>query len=450
MRFTVFLQVATQLTLCYSELDGNPTDTSWSDSYVHVHMSKTTGISAHSVTHYTFGHIAAVTTLQLLSAGTVDFNSWLSLVDQTLNANTPCTLGSVAAASADGQHSGAVQAGSVDKVVEVNTRNLDTTKTFSVCYSETGGYSNWADSGIRVSMSTVAVIQYGLPTRNMYSYNVIEATNRLPQVAGTVVTYVGDLGTAKWMSLVDSTLNSNNPCVEGSVAAAGADSIHSESIQGAAGTKEVTIPQSTLLSETKTFAICYADADGTTADSTWRDSYVRVMISKMRSLAAHSVTHLTDGHIPSLGSLVLTFTGTLSSTSFTSLVDSTLASSFPCFASSHAASEPDISHSGPYQAIANSLVMDTVILSTAKSYAVCFVETGGTISDTWTDSGIRLSVSALMSVEFYQPIRASTGRFTATNVIPQSTNIAMTYVGDLGTAKWMSLVDSTLTATILV
>merc|ERR1719446_1388530 len=123
------------------------------------------------------------------------------------------------------------------------------------------------------------------------------ATNRLPQVANTVVTYVGDLDNAKWVSLVDSTLNSNNPCVEGSVAGAAADSTHSGAIQAASGTKEVTIPQSTLLSETKIFAVCYAETDGSTTDSTWRDSYMRVTISKMQSIAAHSVTHTTDGHI---------------------------------------------------------------------------------------------------------------------------------------------------------
>ena len=69
------------------------------------------------------------------------------------------------------------------------------------------------------------------------------ATNRLPQVADTVVTYVGDLDNSKWVSLVDSTLNSNNPCVEGSVAAGndigggigGADDTHTSALLAASG-----------------------------------------------------------------------------------------------------------------------------------------------------------------------------------------------------------------------
>ena len=43
-----------------------------------------------------------------------------------------------------------------------------------------------------------------------------------------VVTYVGDLAVDKYLSIVDSALNSNNPCVDAATAGAGADSAGGE------------------------------------------------------------------------------------------------------------------------------------------------------------------------------------------------------------------------------
>ena len=108
---------------------------------------------------------------------------------------------------------------------------MDTSLTFAVCYTEVFGNSSatWTDSGIRLTVSKISTMHYGpsstsFPVRSMDSANLAAAVHRLPQIAGAIVTYVGDLGTAKWLSLVDSALNSNNPCVQGTVAAASAGS----------------------------------------------------------------------------------------------------------------------------------------------------------------------------------------------------------------------------------
>jgi hypothetical protein len=251
------------------------------------------------------------------------------------------------------------------------------------------------------------------------------ATNRLPQVTNAIVTYVGDLGSAKWLSLIDSTLNGGSPCVEGAVTAASEDNLHSGIAQAASSTKEVTIPQSTLLSEAKTFALCYAHTDASSTDSTWRDSYMRVMISKMESLAAHTVTHWTDGHIARVGGtklvwngdeyvsttvddLELTYTGSLANNMYVSLVDETFneltfsplvtTGYFPCANGAVAAAGYDSLHSGVDQGSSSVVAFDTKDLSTTKTFAVCYNEANGTSTDNWVDSGIRLTVSKITEI----------------------------------------------------
>ena len=179
-----------------------------------------------------------------------------------------------------------MQAGTSTKIVVVDTSRLSASSAFSLCYTEDVGdeTATWVDSGLRIFISKVASLNYGSPIRNMPSTNVAPGTNTLPQVTGITWTYQGDLGTAKWMSLVDSTLNSNNPCVVASVASAAEDSTHSGEQQALAGTRRITFPQSQLLNETKLFAVCYAETDGGDTDSTWRDSYVRVTMSKIEKL----------------------------------------------------------------------------------------------------------------------------------------------------------------------
>jgi len=112
-----------------------------------------------------------------------------------------------------------------------------------------------------------------------------------------LVTYTGDLVAERWISLVDVTLNGNNPCVAGSLAAHAANTVHSGAVQAAAGTTEITIPQTTLLDATKTFTVCYSESTGTVYDETWRDSYIHLVMSKIETVSAHLLTHWTTAHI---------------------------------------------------------------------------------------------------------------------------------------------------------
>jgi hypothetical protein len=132
-------------------------------------------------------------------------------------------------------------------------------------------------------------------------------------VAGLTLRYVGDLAENKWVSLVASTLNTNEPCSSATIAAATADSTHTGAVRAPANSRTVTIPQSTLLSETTPwFAVCYAETDGTTSDATWRDSWVRYAISQVRSVSVTSgglepsLTFSTFGHVAKAPSPALT------------------------------------------------------------------------------------------------------------------------------------------------
>ena len=116
----------------------------------------------------------------------------------------------------------------------------------------------------------------------------------------------------------------------------------------------VTVPQATtssLLGHDKLFAVCYAVIDGTIADSSWADSYIRLSVSKVKSIASLGVTHSVNNYIATIAHrdatvdinsfyysttlqsmLDLTFEGSLASTGKLALIDHELGipAHFPC------------------------------------------------------------------------------------------------------------------------
>ena len=102
---------STLFAVCYADSTGSATD-QWYDSAIRVSTSQVTSVFSHKVTHITDGQLAAVAVLDVVYAGTLGVNKWVSMVDQTLNNDAPCEYGPVAAAAADSQHSGVSQADS--------------------------------------------------------------------------------------------------------------------------------------------------------------------------------------------------------------------------------------------------------------------------------------------------------------------------------------------------
>jgi hypothetical protein len=206
----------------------------------------------------------------------------IAFVDETENTKQPCVASVASSASPAAQRSGShVSAGKIIKTFD--TKVLSTLKTFAVCYSNDGGGAGntFADSGIRVSVTKIWNMQYAsgatgpacsqptqgpknanckLDTKPRDMTSVPLATNMLPQAANMKLTYRGTLATAQYISLVDASLNSGNPCASGAVAGANADTVHSGPIQAGASSTEITIPQSSLLDASKMYAVCYDDS----------------------------------------------------------------------------------------------------------------------------------------------------------------------------------------------
>ena len=192
---------------------------------------------------------------------------------------------------------------------------------------------------------------------------VPRADNRLPQEANFNLTYAGDMVTNRWISLVDASLNDGNPCVYGGTAAAlgasGGDMAqYSGPSLAASGSKLVTVIDASesssgnlLRADGTIFAVCYdagmaptfatspidtiSGVVGSTTSTTWRDSYVRLKISKLSSFKVQIPTDpatstfselsiLTFGQIPNSaynGHVSYSYTGTALGNTYISLVD---------------------------------------------------------------------------------------------------------------------------------
>ena len=121
--------------------------------------------------------------------------------------------------------------------------------------------------------ATLTSLTYGSPVRTIT--NTPSPLNLIPQSANVQLTYGGTLAASKWVALVDSTLNSGTPCV-GSQAAATQSKFVSGVVQ-ADSSKVITIPSHATntekqLDRDKSFAVCFAETDGTSTDATWTDS----------------------------------------------------------------------------------------------------------------------------------------------------------------------------------
>ena len=159
---------------------------------------------------------------------------------------------------------------------------------------------------------------------------------------------------------------------------------------------EFIIPQSVLFAKTSVFAVCYSDY-GTTTDTTWRESYMRVSISSVETVSAMKVTHRTTGQLADHPALVLTYQGTLVDNSYLSLVDATLnqittatpeyqssgyvdltSDPYPCISSVYTEHTPDADHTGSLTASGSEVTFNSQPLNrpNQRYYAVCYAAAG--------------------------------------------------------------------------
>jgi hypothetical protein len=500
---STLLDATKTFAICYAITSGTIADVTWADSYIRVTISKIQQISSLDVTHKVsnyVGHIASragseshptgragafatqPNLLDITYYGTLPTHMYISLIDHDLGSTPkfPCLTSGVAAAAADSQHSGSVRAGTLDRVALVKTETLQTTSTFAVCYSEDA--TAWFDSGIRVKRTEIKTLltdsTHTKPGNRIQS-SVFHSTNRLPQAASQKLTYTGELPNDKWLSLVDNSLNNKNPCVKGAIAAAAADSLHSgvmigRTNLGNVGGKVVTVLQNAankLLDASKVYTVCYSSV-GPGSGVAWQDSYIRFKMTKLAYIehttgkwtgyTGQTIRHVTLGQLPNQYSgargLGITYAGSLATNKFFSFVDSELSPTVthgirynrPCDDGNVAAAGKDSTHSGVLTASGQEIsTLDSTVLSTSKTYALCYAETNGTAADTtWADSGIRITFSRVINVQFESGHathpRDMTSVFYMTNVLPQSANMQLTYIGDVGVNKSISLVSADL------
>jgi hypothetical protein len=558
------LDVSKTYAVCYAETDGTATDSTWRDSYLRFTISKVEAISTHGITHMTQAHVANGEKVEITYRGKLGAGKYFSLVDEHLNdkrvyPNTliedknPCAHGSVAAAAKDSYHSGPVKAAAGTKKVQFDTRALNVEKNFALCYTEGDGTASatWVDSGIRTTISRVSGLQYNkaqggtvaeMYTRTMTSQNAYPATDLLPLATNIIpskinakYTYKGNtvaiasnpgactsstdkympktctgntgvaidasLPAAKYLSVVDASLNGNNPCLNPEVAAATATNQLSGTLT--ALEKDITVPQTTMLNgganNDKLFAVCYAHGNvdatkGKPEDQTWRDSFVRLRVSKVASIEVYDIQHVTTGDLPSKQHLTIKSVGDeFAANGFLSLVDATLNNEQPCVAA-HAGKEPaetpvgatqgsEQQYSGRSATTAgsnanNKHTLPMNKLNADKTFAVCYTadHVGGTILDPqWTDSGLRVKTPEVTSITFGSPARVLTAASCWDNradttlanciskegglpahqnsLLPRASNVEVTYGGPeygagLAVNKWIALVEhqTTLTA----
>jgi hypothetical protein len=451
-------------TLCYNPANGDAgpdpeyagmgqLPESWKDSYIRMSVSQIEHIYAHQVEHRTQGHIANNEAVGLTYVGSLAEGSWLSLVATSMNNYNPCTESEVNA-GVDSYHTGPVQAADGTKLVVFDTTALGSVLDYAICFKSADS-DTWRDSGIQVTVAAVTRLFYnedqqdppfvsgvgtGVYKRTMTSTNTYPATdalplatNRLPQKDGVALSFTGNvqanpaaigssISKGKWLSFVDASLNNNNPCADRTVAGnAIAGTTNSGVIQESSGvlpldSRELTLDQNPELTPGVVLTLCYAlgatvpDAanDGTENDITWRDSYIRMMISKVEGVVSYGVTHFTTGMVASKPMLRLNAVGTLDGGKL-SLVDESVNAYHPCqpaHASLAATSDPE-AYSGISTAVDSTKhTVVTNALSANATFAVCYAEGTGLSDDTtWGDSGIRLQTPRVTKVTYSSPLR---------------------------------------------
>jgi hypothetical protein len=281
----------------------------------------------------------------------------------------------------------------------------------------------------------------------------------LPRARNVKISYQGPtsgtgLASNKYIALVEQTLGAqtNNPCRKASIAAAAANSaggagtggqdseggarLHSGPLNAPSGSKVVTIPQQysgsalvapqNFLDLTKTYAVCYTGGDGSVTDGDctsntvsgcsnngrggnffstvpggWRDSYIRVTLSRMGTLSmVHSGHHLVDvttvGTFSNVPSLEVQWDGSLLHNQWIRFTASTVNGGKPCDKSQHAltASDTSVAKLSSLAGSRRATFDTTVLANTAKVdvyFAVCYATgDGGATDATWRDSAIRL------------------------------------------------------------
>jgi len=187
--------------------------------------------------------------------------------------------------------------------------------------------------------------------------------------------------------------------------------LHSGPLTATGSTRAVTIPAQydegsdvyNYLDYTKTYAVCYTDGNAGNADQSWRDSYIRVTLSKIKTLdMIHTGNPGSRIHVSTIGtftnvpSLEVEWDGSLLHNQWLRFTVETKNKQFPCDKSQHALTlGSDTTESISSLSASRRITFDTSNVANPTQvtgyFAVCYATGAGDGSDTtWHDSSIRL------------------------------------------------------------
>jgi hypothetical protein len=436
---------ATEYTVCYNGtgvgygVDAT-TGSQWYDTFIRVKFSEIASVTHHLVAHSKQGHIPAAANFGLTYSGKLVGPAQIVLISEVLNSGSPCSIASADYAIALNQGLATmVGVESANQQVIFATDGLDVGTNYAVCYGTTS-ISSYADSGVRVTVSTIQDLEYNIEqydsfvgeyrySRKMYSSNVAvddcltsalssapscasdsnpTATNRLPisggeltlEYAFTNSTRSSALSSSSSLVLVDSSQNNNNPCMSWDDIENG--QFPSQTATGVltASSKRFTVPANTDLSATVTsYTACYCNlliSEETTINYlSCRDSYIRMEPSRVHTITTYGQEHKTTGTLASRNRLGLQVDRDLSATTTfpddqtgrLALVEHSLNGYHPC-----AYADRDSSHSSwinsSYSGALNEhestriFAVKTEDLSSEQTFALCYsIDSGVTFFD---------------------------------------------------------------------
>jgi len=378
--------------VCYK--DESATIDMWKDSHIRLMASKIHYLESYGIKHYTTGMVSNKESLRVYTQGrlaTSGISLYLMQEDHASypSKQRPCgqdpsstAVGVAATGNTDGAFT-----------LDTTLLNYTQVYALCYAESG-GGFrgsydSTWQDSGVRLTLPRVTSVTYSAPARHITSASCFsgdlwgvadcnpsktclgeicaggdpsvlcaadatESCAVLPHhdgvaAAGNQIIIDGPaVSDVTFVSLVWQELGvqDNNPCRDARVASAAAISagtadarLHSGTLATTIsdGVMTATIPQlsdsngnTNLLQFDGTFAICYTNGDGSDSDANWRDSYVRIILSKVEYVQASDMVVTTRGMFANVPSLRVSWHGSLGWKKWLNLVEVTANSNIPC------------------------------------------------------------------------------------------------------------------------
>jgi len=214
----------------------------------------------------------------------------IRLVDHELGYNDPCRTGATASGTEDRRQTTVAITTAAGRAVTVSLSTgdlLDYDKTFALCYSEAAATSfddtDWRDSFIRITWSSIHTLK--IHDNGNFDVTTKGMVPAVPQLriewafsSLSMPETDNNNHYSPWIRLTAANMNDFYPCE-----AANADQVagvnSTAKVQVLAPANEFVVLDTSVLGGStgaNSFVVCAATGDGSTTDTTWEDSGIRV------------------------------------------------------------------------------------------------------------------------------------------------------------------------------